>query len=172
MARASIEMRSLQPSDDRSGFTCGQPDLDDYFKTKAGQALKRGIAGIRVALLDGKIVGYATTVATEIHHDGDLPLGKRLPDWVPALRLARLAVATTEQGKGVGDLLMKDTLDAALALRRKHGCAGVLVDAKPEAVGYYGRFKFEVLEVSNETGLAVMYLPCAWIEEFLDGRDP
>jgi len=74
------------------------------------------------------------------------PLGA--PDYpLPILRLARLAVEQTAQGKGVGEHLMRTVFSVAIELRQKLGCVGVVVDAKPGAENYYSRFGFVELEV-------------------------
>ncbi|MEK7679717.1 MAG: GNAT family N-acetyltransferase, partial [Deltaproteobacteria bacterium] len=158
----------LDVRDDRSKFTCGHEDLDRYFKDLAGQQLKRGSAGIQVAVIGEEIVGVTTTVATEIQTD-TLPASaaKSLPKRVPVLRLARLAVSTNHQGEQVGKRLMKRTLEQALALRKTHGCLGVVVDSKLEAETYYQRFGFVSLEGQSAPTLIPMFLPMGTIEEAL-----
>src|SRR3972149_4744332 len=137
---AEIVIRALRKSDDRSSFTCGERVLDRYFREFAGQQLTRGSAGIQVAVIDDEIVGFATTIATEIRTEGfPAKSATGLPRQVPVLRLARLAVAIAWQGHGVGDHLMRKTLEQALELKDVHGCLAVVVDAKPAAVGYYRR---------------------------------
>ena len=97
---------------------------------------------------------------------------------MPVLRLARLAVALAHQGHGIGRLLLRDVLQEALALRDRHACLGVVVDAKPEAVGYYAAFGFRRVEVvagqiQGETGATLqMFLPVKTIELALGSDGP
>jgi predicted N-acetyltransferase YhbS len=75
-------------------------------------------------------------------------LARRLPSYpIPALRLARMAVAAGVQRSGVGALLMKAVFLIACDQARKSRCAFVVVDAKPGAETYYERWGFEALPV-------------------------
>ncbi len=56
-----IEIRRLAPSDDRSRFQSGAPDLDRFFRRFAGQNQFRHHIGVTyLALADGAIFGYLT----------------------------------------------------------------------------------------------------------------
>ena len=66
MARA-IEIRPLARDDARSGFSCGQPDLDRFFEHYAGQnQFKLHLAVTYVAVAEARIVGFATIAASSI----------------------------------------------------------------------------------------------------------
>jgi len=97
----------------------------------------------------GAIVGFATIVASELP-TVKLPASKRkrLPPYpVPVLRLARLAVDQRAQRKGVADALLRAIFALAHRMAADMGCLGVVVDAKPEAVGFYRKLGFDELEV-------------------------
>jgi predicted N-acetyltransferase YhbS len=66
---------------------------------------------------------------------------------MPALRLARLAVAESAQGQGIGNQLLKTVFAIAHEMADRTGCVAVVVDAKPEAAEFYERFGFESFEV-------------------------
>src|SRR3970282_2274289 len=68
---------------------------------------------------------------------------------LPVLRLARLAVEATAQRRGAGAALLRHVLLLALKMSEDHGCVGVLVDAKPDAVELYARLGFSPLDVSE-----------------------
>jgi GNAT superfamily N-acetyltransferase len=71
---------------------------------------------------------------------------RRLPAFpLPVLRLARLAVASEVQGQGVGRLLLRTVFTLAWRMSEELGCVGVLVDAKPPAVGFYASLGFQEL---------------------------
>ena len=77
-----VEIRRLARDDDRSGFSCGHADLDRFFEHYAGQnQFKLHLAVTYVALLNGRIVGFATVAASALER-ASLPsarLRKRLP---------------------------------------------------------------------------------------------
>ncbi len=95
---AEVAVRALEPEDDRSGFVSGDSDLDRFFQKYAAQNQFRHHVGTTyVAVIDGRIVGFATVSAASIHVD-DIPekLRRRLPRYpLPVLRLARPVVAAT-----------------------------------------------------------------------------
>ncbi|TVR04978.1 MAG: GNAT family N-acetyltransferase [Deltaproteobacteria bacterium] len=149
-----MEIRVLARDDDRSGFSCGQRDLDRYFQHYAGQnQFKFRLAVSYVALVEAKIVGFATIAASSIERDS-LPsarLRKRLPAYpLPVLRLARLGVDSRAQGLGVGKALMRHVLALAVEQRDRLGCVGVVTDAKPEAASFYRGLGFVPIENVHE----------------------
>lgn len=154
----SVEIRPLARDDERSGFSCGQADLDRFFEYYAGQnQFKLHLAVTYVAVVQGRIVGFATVAASSIER-ASVPsarLRKRLPSYpLPVLRLARLGVDTRVQGLGVGKALLRHVLGLALDQRDRLGCVGVVTDAKPDAVTFYETLGFQGLEGVRE-GLLV-----------------
>ncbi len=148
-----MEIRRLARADDRSSFRSGNDDLDRYFRRYAGQNQFRHHLGTTyVAMEAGKIVGFATVSATQlVAAEFPADLGPGLPRYpLPALRLARLAVAEDAQGHGVGLAMLLYVLKLAHEMAELVGCVGVVVDAKPEAVDFYARFGFRPL--STRTG--------------------
>jgi len=149
-APVAFEVRKLEPIDDRSAFRSGNVDLDRFFVRYAGQNQFRHHIGTTYVAIDatGLIAGFATVTASEIAPDALLaPKRKRLPRYpVPVLRLARLAVDERAKGKGVGSLLLRSVLVLAQRMAGEIGCVGVVVDAKPEAVAFYGKLGFLPLD--------------------------
>lgn len=153
MAKA-VEIRRLSRADDRSDFSCGQPDLDRYFEHYAGlNQFKLHLAVTYVAVADNVIVGFATVAGSSIERSNvpSARLRKRLPGYpLPVLRLARLGVDTRAQGLGIGKALLRHVLRLAIEQRDDSGCVGVLTDAKPEAVSFYESLGFVRVEGIRE----------------------
>ena len=63
-----IRIERLRPQHDRSGFSCGVPALDRYFREQAGQDVRRGVANCFLAVDDGDrdILGFYTLAATGV----------------------------------------------------------------------------------------------------------
>lgn len=145
-----IEIRILRAEDNREGFRSGDVDLDRFFQKFAGQNQFRLHIGITyVAIRESEILGFATLSATSITIN-ELPktIRKRLPNYpLPALRLARFAVAQTAQRQGVGKQLLKTVFRIAHEMADRTGCVAVVVDAKPAAVEFYHRYGFETFEI-------------------------
>lgn len=162
MARA-VEIRPLTRDDDRGGFSCGQADLDRFFEHYAGQnQFKLHLAVTYVAVLEGRIAGFATVAASSLER-ANLPserLRRRLPSYpLPVLRLARLGVDTRAQGLGIGKALLHHVLALAVEQRDRIGCIGVVTDAKPDAVAFYESLGFTPLHGVQEGLLAGEPLP-------------
>ena len=114
-----MEIRRLRAGDDRSRFRSGDPDLDRFFRSYAGQNQFRHHVGV-------------TYVAAE---NGDV------------LRLARLAVDSKVRGRGLGEQLLRFALGLALTMTEDYGCVGIAVDAKPGAGTFYARYGFRAIDV-------------------------
>jgi len=151
-----IEIRPLRPDDNRQAFSSGDADLDRFFHNYAGQnQFRLHIGTTYVAVGNGEILGFATLATTSITI-ADLPktARKRLPNYpLPALRLARLAVAESARGRGIGKLLLRTTFKIAHEMAERTGCVAVVVDAKPDAVAFYEQYGFSTFDViSGELG--------------------
>jgi GNAT superfamily N-acetyltransferase len=150
----TVEIRPLARDDDRSAFSCGQPDLDRFFEYYAGQnQFRLHLAVTYTALIEGRIVGFATVAASSVER-ASVPsarLRRRLPAYpLPVLRLARLGVDTRAQGLGIGKALLRHVLTLAVEQRDRIGCVGVVTDAKPEAVSFDQGLGFVPVEGVHE----------------------
>lgn len=162
MAEA-VEIRPLAREDDRSGFSCGDPDLDRFFQHYAGQnQFKLHLAVSYVAVINARIVGFATVAPSSIERETvpNARLRKRLPSYpLPILRLARLGVDVRAQGLGIGKALLQHVLKLAIDQRDRPGCVGVVTDAKPAARTFYAGLGFQPLEGVREGLLIAEPLP-------------
>lgn len=147
-----LQVRRLEPGDDRASFRSGNIELDRFFSRYAGQnQFRHHIGTTYVAVEGGAILGFATVAPSELT-TSRLPAArrKRLPHYpLPVLRLARLAVDERATGRGVGSTLLRAVLVLTQQMAATFGCAGVLVDAKPEAVAFYAKLGFLALAVES-----------------------
>ena len=144
-----MEIRALREADERSAFRSGDPDLDRFFHRFAAQNQFRHYVGVTyVAVEKGRVRGFATVAPGHVEIEG-LPIAARrkLPRYpLPVLRLARLAVDRQAQGHGLGGQLLRFVLRLATRMASEFGCAGVVVDAKSNAVEFYAKHGFIALE--------------------------
>jgi GNAT superfamily N-acetyltransferase len=161
-----MEIRALREGDERSVFRSGDADLDRFFHKFAGQNQFRHHVGVTyVAVEDGRLLGFATVAPGHIEIE-DLPAAaqRKLPRYpLPILRLARLGVDESAQGHGLGAQLLGFVLQLAVRMADNYGCVGVIVDAKSDAVGFYGKYGFipvEALEGQSDArpALTPMFL--------------
>jgi predicted N-acetyltransferase YhbS len=150
-----MRIRALRPDDDTSSFHSGNIDLDRFFQKYAALNQFENYIGTTYVAMDEAIVGFVTVAPGHVEFDEVKPLlSKNLPkDPLPILRLARMAVGKDRQRQGIGESLLRFVFELALHQSEKGGCAGVVVDAKPEAIEYYRRYGFQELAlVAGESG--------------------
>lgn len=146
---------------DRSGFDCGVPAPNLYLREQAAQHHRSGIATTHVLCADAepaRILGYYSLAAAQVQL-ADLAAvdRQRLPRYpIPAARLARLAVALGERGRGLGAALLQDAVKRCLDLRAELGIRVLVVDAKDAAAaGFYTAFGFR----PTAEAVLTLYLP-------------
>ena len=141
-----LGIAKLHSDYDVSGFDCGVEVLNIYLKRFARQNQKAEAAQTYVALMDGVVIGYYTLVAGEIALEGAPErLRKGLGRYpVPMMLLARLAVQSGLQGRGVGSGLLRDATLKTIQAADIAGVRALVVDAKNDAAfQFYRRHGFE-----------------------------
>jgi ribosomal protein S18 acetylase RimI-like enzyme len=123
---------------DRKGFTCGVPELDEYFCARAGQDVKRRAAAVFVIVEETgspQVLGFYTLSSTVIDV-GQLPpeFLKKMPRYqqLPATLIGRLARRSDRSGEGLGEKLLVNALRRAVETSATIGSVAVVVDAKGE----------------------------------------
>ena len=146
---------------DRAGFACGEPTLEVYLREQAAQHHRDGIATTHVLVDEAtpaRILGYYTLSAAQLLLTELQKADRsRLPRYpVPAVRMGRLAVASSEQGKGYGDSLLAHAVARCLDLRGQLGVRVLLVDAlHDKAAAFYRAYGFQ--ETADQA--RTLYLP-------------
>jgi len=141
-------VEALSAQHDRAAFSSGVEPLDRYFRTQAGQDMRKNLAACLVMVLpDGSIAGYYTLSSTGILLS-ELPAEtiRKLPRYnlVPATLLGRLAVHEKYRGQGFGRYLLADALFRSW--RSEIASFAVVVDAKDDgARQFYEREGFLAL---------------------------
>ncbi len=151
---------------DRSSFSCGASELDQYIRKFASQDVRRDVARVFVALdRDAKtVVGYYSLSAASFQRDALPPQqAKRLPQYpVPAVLLGRLAVEERHKGQGLGAYLLMDALDRICRANEVLAVQALIVDARDDAAAaFYRKYGFDSF-VDNERRL---FLPMATIRK-------
>jgi GNAT superfamily N-acetyltransferase len=156
---------------DRASFSCGEPALDHYLKTRAGQDIRRNVARVFVAVPpgSGEIAGYYSISTSSIAFD-QIPdeLARKLPRYgeMPAALIGRLARDLRWRGKGVGEILVADALGRVLEAAARMGIYAIVAEAKNQAAAaFYRSFGFRP-QVSRPNRL---FLPLATARSGLRG---
>lgn len=131
-----------------NGFDCGVRELNDWLDRSARIAAAAGTAVTYVVCRDERVIGYyALAMGSVAHVDAPSRLRRGMPDPVPVVLLARLALDLTEHGTSLGGILLVDALRRCVRGGHEFGARAVVVDAiSDEAVGFYSHFGFRELE--------------------------
>lgn len=128
-------------------FDCGVTDLDRWLVRSARVAGAAGTAATYVVCRGEVVVGYYALAMSAVVHAG-VPsrLRRGMPDPVPVILLARLAVDRSEQGRHLGGHLLIDALRRCGRGGREFGARAVVVGALDErAAEFYRHFDFHEL---------------------------
>lgn len=154
----------------RAAFSCGELSLDEYFKRRASQDLKRRLAVTYVLAPSdepSRVAGYFTLSAYAVLAS-ELPeeLASRLPrhDRFPTTLVGRLARDETYRGDRLGELLLLEALSRALENSDRVASFAVAVDAlNDQAAAFYQRYGF--LPFADDAHR--LYLPMATVKSLL-----
>jgi len=135
---------------DTSEFDCGNLYLNEFLQKFALQNQIRRLGNtylLQETIASPRLIGYYTL--TFCHIDKKLlshKFGGNLPLQIAAIKLARLAVAKQFQGRKFGEILLADAMTRAYDFSINFGGYVLLVDAKPEAKGFYEKYRFKLID--------------------------
>jgi len=141
--------------DPSSGFSCGEPALDDFFARHALGNDARGL-GRTFVLRRGDdlpsslpaVLGFYTLSMADMEA-ALVPetLRAGLPRYpVPVALIGRLGVDSRSQGLRLGERLLTDALARVVLASQQVACLAVIVDAKsPKALAFYSKYGFTTL---------------------------
>ena len=120
-------------------FDSGVSSLDDWLKRRAAQNQISGASRTFVVADDNQVVAYyalASSAVAPVLTPGRFR--RNMPDPIPVVVLARLAVARSHQGKGLGRALFQDAGRRVISAADSIGIRGMLVHAiSEEAKAFY-----------------------------------
>lgn len=152
------------------GFDFGDTALNEFLQRQAGHLARKGFDKTYVALADDgvTVIGYVTLSAGQVK-SAALSSHLKLPRYpVPMLRLGRLAVSLSVQGRGLGPQLLGFALAMALDFSERVGLYAVVVDAKhAQAKAFYSAFGF----IATRSDPLCLYLPIATLTRIAPSPD-
>ena len=131
-------------------FDCGEAELNDWLKRRAfANHLSGASRTFVVADEGGTVCGYYALAAGAVAHGMATGAVRRnMPDPVPVIVLARLAVDRRAQGQKLGAALLQDAVRRATGVSREAGVRALLVHALHErACAFYQYYGFHVSPV-------------------------
>lgn len=131
-------------------FKCGEAMLDEWLHRRAMANQVSGASRTFVVVdQDNCVYGYYAMAAGAISHQiATGSVRRNMPDPVPVMVLARLAVDHRAQGIKLGASLLQDAVNRAVAVSHNAGVRALLVHAiHDRAKQFYERYGFQVSPV-------------------------
>ena len=122
-----------------SDFSCRIASLDDWLKRRAYTNQISGATRTFVLCVDNRVVGYYALASGAISVQSALGKFRRnMPDPIPVVILARLAIDSSYQSQGLGRALFRDAALRVVQSADTIGIRGIIVHAiSEEAKDFY-----------------------------------
>jgi GNAT superfamily N-acetyltransferase len=136
----------LSPDHQVNSFACGESVLDEWLK-------RRALSTFVVATTEQEVMGYYALAAGAVaHQDVTRSIRQNMPDPVPVMVLARLAIDVRAQGMKLGAALLQDALHRCVLVSQNTGVRAMLVHAlNDRARQFYEHYGFKVSPVHPMT---------------------
>ena len=135
----------LRDSHILSAFDSGEPTLDDWLKNRARKNQASGASRTFAVCDGGRVVGYYALASGSIAVE-DVPgrFKRNMPNPIPVVLLARLAVDKAYQGQGIGPAMFRDSALRVVNAADAIGVRGIVVHAISErARDFYQKLGFD-----------------------------
>jgi len=144
----------LLPAHRCDGFDSSEPELDAWLVRRA-YANQRSGASRTFVVVDAQqtVVGYYALAAGAVsHHIASASVRRNMPDPVPVMVLARLAVDQRAQGHKLGASLLQDAVMRCVLVAQHTGIRALLVHALHDrAKQFYQHYGFQASPVDPLT---------------------
>jgi GNAT superfamily N-acetyltransferase len=127
------------------GFDSGEAVLDDWLKRRAQANQASGASRTYVVCEGKRVAGYYALASGAIAQAG-VPgkFRRNMPDPIPVVVLARLAVDRNHQGRGLGRAMFRDAAQRVVQASDTIGIRGIVVHAiSQEARRFYVALGFD-----------------------------
>ena len=156
----------LGPQHRLEGFDCGKPALNDWLLRHARQAQGSGSAKTFVVVDDDRVAGYFSLTVGQIDTlDAPERIRKGMGQYpLPVVILARLAVSTTDQGRGIGIGLLQEAIRRTMLIAEHAGIRARLTHPIDEdATRFYTRFGFIASPLREQQLLLLLKDARRWV---------
>lgn len=136
-------------------FISGEVVLDDWLRQKGlkNQALGAARTFVVCKAETKRVVGFYSLATGSVNHvEASGNLRRNMPDPIPVIILARLAVDITFHGQGLGADLLHDALLRCYRVAENIGVRAIMVHALTnEAKAFYIHHGFKVTQTQERT---------------------
>ncbi|MCF8209383.1 MAG: GNAT family N-acetyltransferase [Rhodoferax sp.] len=147
-------------------FDCGKPSLNDWLLNHSRQAQASGSAKTFVVADDDRVAGYFSLTVGQVDIlDAPERVRKGMGQYpLPVVILARLAVSTRDQGRGIGFGLLQDAIRRTFLIAEQAGIRAMLTHPIDEAAAlFYSRFGFSASPLRERQFLLLLKDARRWV---------
>jgi ribosomal protein S18 acetylase RimI-like enzyme len=147
------------------GFNCGEPSLDDWLKRRALANHLGGASRTFVVVdTDQRVLGYYALAAGAVaRQETTSSIRRNMPDPVPVMVLARLAVDICAQGVKLGAALLQNAVSRTQSIAENAGVRALLVHALNErARQFYEHYGFRASPIHPMTLMLPLEAPLVY----------
>lgn len=158
---------ALGPQHRLEGFDCGKPALNDWLLRHARQAQASGSAKTFIVADDDRVAGYYSLTVGQVDTlEAPERVRKGMGQYpVPVVILARLAVSTQDQGRGIGAGLLQGAIRRTLLIAEQAGIRALLTHPVDEAAArFYIRFGFVASPLREQQLLLLLKDARRWVK--------
>lgn len=157
----------LAPEHRVEDFDCGNPSLNDWLLRHARQAQGSGSARTFVVTDDERLAGYFSLTVGQVDTlDAPDRVRKGMGQYpVPVVILARLAVARSDQGRGIGFGMLQDAIRRTMLIAEQAGIRAMLTHPIDDAAArFYSRFGFIPSPLRDQQLLLLLKDARRWVK--------
>jgi len=138
-----LKISPLGEGFDFDKFDCGFEEVNNYLKNKALAQEREKISKIYVILKEKRVIGYSAIFCSHLF----LKLRNQNKEFrVPGICIGQLGVDLEFQKKGIGKTIVQHAISLVAKINNYSGCRIVFVDAYDDAVEYYEKLNFHLVQ--------------------------
>ena len=161
-------IEAITKKHNRKSFDCRVPELNQFLQHQARQKSDKHIAKTYIVCRGASptdILGYYTLTGYSVITPPDHKDYKKYPHPLSAVKLARLAVDQSQQGQGLGEILLIDAIHRTVAVAEQISTIGLFVDPMtPAVVPFYQQYGFLPVDPTR----LEMWLPIKTCQDLLN----
>lgn len=124
----------LTETHDTSDFSCGEASLDHWLRRRAISNQLGGASRTYVVCIGARVVAfYALATSVIVATEATGRFRRNMPNPIPVVVLARLAIDLKHQGQGLGRALFQDAAQRIISASEIIGIRGLIVHAITES---------------------------------------
>lgn len=141
-------------------FQCSNEQLQEHITKYAYSHQKNGLFQTYLYSDDeDNYLAYISVATATIQREqitDEIDVSESMKYSIPAIKITRLCTFDKHCGKGVGTSLMYFANILAVIQQKVAGCRGIIVDSKPEAVEFYEKFNFKIINLEDTNNTITM----------------